>query len=139
MDAAAIPTLFSSLQIPSNHTSVGLSNLLSRNSQVKALFHHKRLPDVGWSDLQIQRLLLELSVLDTNCEESVKCQLLASTSSSSSRHFCCNPSGVYSVIHGWCFIGRLQDQHFHQTRLRHRFRVCQYRWLSRDGFARFLH
>jgi O-phospho-L-seryl-tRNASec:L-selenocysteinyl-tRNA synthase len=75
MDATSIPALFSSLQIPSNHTSVGLSNLVSSNSQVKALFHHKRLPDVGWSDIQIQRLLLEVSVLDTNCEESVKCQL----------------------------------------------------------------
>ncbi|EED92493.1 hypothetical protein THAPSDRAFT_262555, partial [Thalassiosira pseudonana CCMP1335] len=42
------------------------------NSQTKALFHHKRLPDHGWTDVQIQRLLLELSVLDTNCEESVK-------------------------------------------------------------------
>lgn len=50
---------------------------------MKALFYHKRLPDAGWSDLQIQRLLLELSVLDTNCEESVKCQLNASSSSSS--------------------------------------------------------
>ncbi len=46
---------------------------------MKALFHHKRLPDVGWSDIQIQRLLLELSVLDTNCEESVKCQLNTSS------------------------------------------------------------
>lgn len=51
---------------------------------MKALFHHKRLPDVGWSDLQIQRLLLELSVLDTNCEESVKCQLNHASSTSAS-------------------------------------------------------
>ncbi|KAK1736915.1 O-phosphoseryl-tRNA(Sec) selenium transferase [Skeletonema marinoi] len=75
MEAASIPTLFTSLSIPSNHTTVGLSNLLSSNSQIKSLFHHKRLPDVGWSDIQIQRLLLELSCLDTNCEESVRCQL----------------------------------------------------------------
>jgi len=83
MDANNIPALFSSLQIPTNHTSVGLSNLLSSNSQTKALFHHKRLPDHGWTDVQIQRLLFELSVLDTNCEETVKYQLRSSSSASS--------------------------------------------------------
>ena len=80
MDASDITTLFSSLQIPNNHTSVGLSNLLASNSSTKSLFHHKRLPDVGWTDLQIQRLLFELSVLDTNCEETVKYQNSASSS-----------------------------------------------------------
>lgn len=81
MDADIIPTLFASLQIPNNHTAIGLSNLLSSNSQTKALFHHKRLPNVGWTDVQIQRLLFELSVLDTNCEETVKCQQAISSSS----------------------------------------------------------
>ena len=75
MDSDAIPSLFASLQIPANHTSVGLSNLVASNAEAKALFHHKRLPEVGWSDVHIQRLLFELSVLDTNCEETVKCQL----------------------------------------------------------------
>ena len=84
MEASTIPSLFSSLQIPNNHTSVGLSNLVASNSACKALFHHKRLPDVGWTDVAIQRLLFELSVLDTNCEETVKCQLSSSSSSSSS-------------------------------------------------------
>jgi len=74
MDAAEIQTLFAALGIPSNHTAVGLSNLIGSNREARALFHHKRLPESGWSDLQIQRLLLELSVLDTNCEDSVKCQ-----------------------------------------------------------------
>ncbi|KAL3763987.1 hypothetical protein ACHAW5_007606 [Stephanodiscus triporus] len=74
MDATSIPTLFAALQIPNNHTAVGLSNLLAGNTQARTLFHHGRLPDSGWSDLQIHRLLLELSVLDTNCEESVKYQ-----------------------------------------------------------------
>ena len=112
MDAAAITTLFSSLQIPSNHTSVGLSNLLSSNSQVKALFHHKRLPDVGWSDLQIQRLLLELSVLDTNCEESVKCQLQTSSSLSSylpeSNNDISNNCG--SFAHRWTGAGEREGR-----------------------------
>ena len=80
MDADIIPTLFASLQIPNNHTAVGLSNLLSSNSQTKALFYHKRLPNVGWTDVQIQRLLFELSVLDTNCEETVNCQQASSSS-----------------------------------------------------------
>jgi O-phospho-L-seryl-tRNASec:L-selenocysteinyl-tRNA synthase len=83
MQTSDIPTLFNSLQIPNNHTTVGLSNLLSSNSQIKTLFHHKRLPEAGWSDVQIQRLLLELSVLDTNCEETVKNQL-----NSKSKSFC---------------------------------------------------
>lgn len=74
MDADAIPALFTSLQIPTNHTSVGLSNLLAANSAARALFHHKRLPNVGWTDLQIQRLLFTIAVLDTNGEETVKCQ-----------------------------------------------------------------
>ena len=74
MDTSEITSLFATLQIPNNHTTVGLSNLLASNSSSKSLFHHKRLPDVGWSDVAIQRLLFELSVLDTNCEETVKCQ-----------------------------------------------------------------
>ncbi|KAL3802735.1 hypothetical protein ACHAWO_010083 [Cyclotella atomus] len=75
MQTSDIPSLFDSLSIPTNHTTVGLSNLLSSNSQIKSLFIHKRLPDSGWSDLQIQRLLLELSCLDTNCEVCVKTQI----------------------------------------------------------------
>mmetsp|Transcript_21360 Transcript_21360/g.35238 ORF Transcript_21360/g.35238 Transcript_21360/m.35238 type:complete len:594 (+) Transcript_21360:65-1846(+) len=86
MEATSIPSLFTSLSIPQNHTTVGLSNLLSANSQIKSLFHHKRLPDVGWSDVQIQRLLFELSCLDTNCEESVKTQLATNNGNSSSSY-----------------------------------------------------
>ncbi|KAL7464084.1 hypothetical protein ACHAXS_004420 [Conticribra weissflogii] len=85
MDADGIPALFNSLQIPNNHTTVGLSNLVASNSQIKALFHHKRLPDRGWTDIQIQRLLFELSVLDTNCEETVKTQLFSNDSNFSHR------------------------------------------------------
>ncbi|KAL7477502.1 hypothetical protein ACHAW6_003307, partial [Cyclotella cf. meneghiniana] len=80
-------SLFASLQIPSNHTAVGLSNLLSSNSQIKSLSLHKRLPDAGWSDVQIQRLLLELSVLDTNCDETVQCQFGGVDATSSSSGF----------------------------------------------------
>ncbi|KAL3775449.1 hypothetical protein HJC23_006535 [Cyclotella cryptica] len=84
MQSDDIPALFASLQIPQNHTNVGLSNLLSSNSQIKSLFLHKRLPDAGWSDVQIQRLLLELSVLDTNCEETVQCRFSGANTTSSS-------------------------------------------------------
>mmetsp|Transcript_827 Transcript_827/g.1827 ORF Transcript_827/g.1827 Transcript_827/m.1827 type:complete len:556 (+) Transcript_827:146-1813(+) len=86
MDSDAIPSLFASLHIPANHTSVGLSNLVASNAEAKALFHHKRLPEVGWSDVHIQRLLFELSVLDTNCEETVKCQLSSSASAGKFTH-----------------------------------------------------
>jgi O-phospho-L-seryl-tRNASec:L-selenocysteinyl-tRNA synthase len=81
-----VANLFTSLSIPINHTTVGLSNLVSSNSQIKSLFHHKRLPDNGWSDVQIQRLLLELSCLDTNCEESVQ-QSSSSSSGSSTNNY----------------------------------------------------
>ena len=103
MEATSIPTLFSSLSIPPNHTTVGLSNLLSANSQIKSLFHHKRLPDVGWSDVQIQRLLFELSCLDTNCEESVKTQLAATNGTNTS-----SSSGSYP--HRWTGAGEREGR-----------------------------
>ncbi|KAL7474644.1 hypothetical protein ACHAW6_000610, partial [Cyclotella cf. meneghiniana] len=99
MQSDDIPGLFSSLQIPSNHTSVGLSNLLSSNSQIKSLFLHKRLPDAGWSDVQIQRLLLELSVLDTNCEETVQCQFSGVNATSSS-----------GFVHRWTGAGEREGR-----------------------------
>ena len=57
---------FQSLGIPKTHATVGLSNLIASQKQYKSLFIHKRLPDHGWSDIQIQSLLFMLSTLDTN-------------------------------------------------------------------------
>jgi O-phospho-L-seryl-tRNASec:L-selenocysteinyl-tRNA synthase len=66
MDPNELSTFFQSLDIPKNHASVGISNLIASNKQFKSLLIHKRLPDAGWSDIQIQNLLLLLATLDTN-------------------------------------------------------------------------
>eukprot|EP00562_Extubocellulus_spinifer_P026435 CAMPEP_0178648856 /NCGR_PEP_ID=MMETSP0698-20121128/20691_1 /TAXON_ID=265572 /ORGANISM="Extubocellulus spinifer, Strain CCMP396" /LENGTH=145 /DNA_ID=CAMNT_0020290227 /DNA_START=151 /DNA_END=584 /DNA_ORIENTATION=+ len=63
--------LTTALSLPPNHVTVGLSNLLSSNKQTQSLLIHRRLPDNGWSDLQIHRLLLVLGELDTSSGEVV--------------------------------------------------------------------
>lgn len=57
---------FTALKIPKTHATVGLSNLIACNKQIRSLFINRRLPDEGWSDIQIQHLLFLLSTLDTN-------------------------------------------------------------------------
>ena len=54
------------LGIPSTHSNVGIANLICSNNQYKSLFSNRRLPDHGWSDIQIQHFILTLSTLDTN-------------------------------------------------------------------------
>lgn len=54
------------LKIPKTHVTVGVSNLLSHHKDVRSLLVNRRLPDVGWTDHQIQNLLYLLSTLDTN-------------------------------------------------------------------------
>ena len=71
MDEDELSSLIASLSIPKTHASVGLSNLIAANKQYKSLFVNRRLPDRGWSDLQIQHLLLTLSTLDTNNNDHV--------------------------------------------------------------------
>mmetsp|Transcript_30004 Transcript_30004/g.45501 ORF Transcript_30004/g.45501 Transcript_30004/m.45501 type:complete len:488 (+) Transcript_30004:84-1547(+) len=57
---------FQSLNIPKTHATVGFSNLISSNKSLKSLFINRRLPDVGFSDVQIQSFLYLFSTLDTN-------------------------------------------------------------------------
>uniref|UniRef100_A0A7S0Y830 O-phosphoseryl-tRNA(Sec) selenium transferase n=1 Tax=Pseudo-nitzschia delicatissima TaxID=44447 RepID=A0A7S0Y830_9STRA len=57
---------FQSLGIPKTHATVGLTNLIASTKQYKSLFVNRRLPDSGWSDVQIQSLLFLFSTLDTN-------------------------------------------------------------------------
>jgi O-phospho-L-seryl-tRNASec:L-selenocysteinyl-tRNA synthase len=66
MDNDEIVASFASLNISKTHATVGLSNLLACNRQYRSLFINRRLPEVGWSDVQIQHLLFTLSTLDTN-------------------------------------------------------------------------
>jgi O-phospho-L-seryl-tRNASec:L-selenocysteinyl-tRNA synthase len=66
MDVKELTDSFQSLGIPKTHASVGLANLVASTKQYRSLFLHKRLPDHGWSDVQIQSLLFLFSTLDTN-------------------------------------------------------------------------
>jgi len=64
--------LTSSLSIPKNHLTLGLTNLIHSNKSLLSLITHRRLPSMGWSDIQIQSLLFTLSTLDTNHESSLE-------------------------------------------------------------------
>jgi hypothetical protein len=57
---------FVALKIPKTHATVGVSNVIASNKQFFSLFANRRLPDHGWTDVQIQQLLFLLSTLDTN-------------------------------------------------------------------------
>ena len=57
---------FTALKIPKTHATVGVSNVIASNKQISSLFANRRLPENGWSDVQIQQLLFLLSTLDTN-------------------------------------------------------------------------
>jgi len=72
MDIDELSSLFQALQIPKTHATVGFSNLIASNKQFKTLFVNRRLPDEGWSDVQIQSFIFLLSTLDTNNKLMVK-------------------------------------------------------------------
>ncbi|GKY91421.1 hypothetical protein MPSEU_000114400 [Mayamaea pseudoterrestris] len=57
---------FTALRIPKTHATVGVSNVIAANKRFYSLFANRRLPDHGWTDVQIQQLLFLLSTLDTN-------------------------------------------------------------------------
>mmetsp|Transcript_20188 Transcript_20188/g.57903 ORF Transcript_20188/g.57903 Transcript_20188/m.57903 type:complete len:524 (+) Transcript_20188:119-1690(+) len=95
MDSDDLTSHITSLGIPRNHATVGLSNYLATNKQAKSLFIHRRLPDAGWSDLQIQHFLLTLSTLDTNSGEPVS---VSSTSVSSNQ------------VGRWCGVGEREGR-----------------------------
>jgi len=66
MDAHELLSSFQALKIPKTHASVGIANLIASNNQYKTLFVNRRLPDQGWSDVQIQSFIFMLATLDTN-------------------------------------------------------------------------
>lgn len=57
---------FQMLGIPKTHANVGVANMVACNKQYRSLFVNRRLPDHGWSDVQIQNILFLFSILDTN-------------------------------------------------------------------------
>ena len=88
MDETALQAAFAALQIPKTHTTVGISNVVAAHKEYRSLFVNRRLPDDGWSDIQIQHFLFLLSTLDTNNKQ-------LSGSSSSSR---------------WCGVGEREGR-----------------------------
>jgi O-phospho-L-seryl-tRNASec:L-selenocysteinyl-tRNA synthase len=66
MNADELSKSLQALGIPKTHATVGISNLIASNKQYRSLFVNRRLPDSGWSDVQIQHLLFQFSILDTN-------------------------------------------------------------------------
>ena len=66
MNTDELSSAFQALGIPKTHATVGVSNLISANKQYRSLLVNRRMPEHGWSDVQIQNLLFMLSVLDTN-------------------------------------------------------------------------
>lgn len=96
MDTEAISAAFESLKIPSNHASVGLTNLVASTKQYRSLFVNRRIPDHGWSDVQIQTFLFLLSTLDTNNKTT--------TSDSTSRN------GNSTDNTRWCGVGEREGR-----------------------------
>ncbi|KAL7568547.1 hypothetical protein ACA910_002659 [Epithemia clementina (nom. ined.)] len=76
--------------IPRTHATVGLSNWMAVHKEYRTLLVNRRLPDTGWSDLEIQHLLLTLSMLDTNSNQvaSKACATTSASSSSSPPRWC---------------------------------------------------
>jgi O-phospho-L-seryl-tRNASec:L-selenocysteinyl-tRNA synthase len=63
---AALTDEYLSHYIPKTHASVGLANVSHEEKEIRILLTHRRLPDHGWTDFQIEGLLHRLATLDTN-------------------------------------------------------------------------
>jgi O-phospho-L-seryl-tRNASec:L-selenocysteinyl-tRNA synthase len=87
---------FTALKIPKTHATVGLSNLIACNKQYRSLFVNRRLPDTGWSDIQIQHFIFFLSTLDTNNKVQVQSESGGSSGESSR----------------WCGVGEREGRVF---------------------------
>jgi O-phospho-L-seryl-tRNASec:L-selenocysteinyl-tRNA synthase len=81
-----------SLGIPKTHVTVGLANVWSTHRQFRSL--HKRLPDVGWSEFDVQLLLSLLATLDTNVKEAV----------------CCMQNNTNNSKVRWCGVGEREGR-----------------------------
>jgi O-phospho-L-seryl-tRNASec:L-selenocysteinyl-tRNA synthase len=67
MDDSIVAALSKFLEIPRSHLTVGIaSNLVRDDNEWRKLVLHRKMPQMGWSDLQIQKVLLSLSSLDTS-------------------------------------------------------------------------
>lgn len=66
MDTDELSKTFQALGIPKSHATIGISNVLAANKEYRTLLINRRMPEHGWSDVQIQNFLFLLSILDTN-------------------------------------------------------------------------
>jgi len=74
MDDAFLQQLTSLGGLTRTQVNVGHSNALAAHKDFKSLIIHRRLPDHGWTDAQIQLLLHLLSLLDTNHPQALQQQ-----------------------------------------------------------------
>jgi O-phospho-L-seryl-tRNASec:L-selenocysteinyl-tRNA synthase len=67
LDDPVVAALSKFLEVPRSHIALGVaSNLAREDGEWRHLVLHRKLPQHGWTDLQIQRVLLALSSLDTS-------------------------------------------------------------------------
>lgn len=65
-----LTTALTALHIPSTHVTVGVANLIASHKDLRTLLVNRRLPEHGWSDVQIQHVLYTMATLDTNNKRS---------------------------------------------------------------------
>jgi O-phospho-L-seryl-tRNASec:L-selenocysteinyl-tRNA synthase len=87
-DKELLAKSLAALQIPKTHVTVGLSNLIASNKDVRSLLIHRRLPDSGWSDHEIQWFLYTVATLDTNLKTPISSKIMTTSSNSSSVRWC---------------------------------------------------
>lgn len=104
MDTNDLSKAFQGLGIPKTHATVGLSNLIASDKAMRSLFIHKRLPDYGWSDIQIQSLLFLFSTLDTNNK------ILATGGGGGGESNSDNDTCQYQEPPRWCGVGEREGR-----------------------------
>ena len=52
--------------IGKSYKDIGNENLQSLSNKLKTILTQRKMPEIGWNDIQIERLILELSNMDTN-------------------------------------------------------------------------
>jgi O-phospho-L-seryl-tRNASec:L-selenocysteinyl-tRNA synthase len=90
------------LEVPASHLAVGVAGRWAQSDKEwRILVTHRQVPQCGWSDAQIQRVLLNLSCLDTSSERS----------SSQSFH----AKGAWCGVgerEGRCYSSLVRNRHF---------------------------
>ena len=72
MEVNELDAAFQALDIPKAHVTVGLSNLITSQKNLRQLFVNRRMPDDGWTEFDIQHFLYLLATLDTNNKTCVQ-------------------------------------------------------------------